>query len=111
MIRVICRSCGGAAALALMTLTVASCGDDAPATFEPVATISATPQRGPAPLTVTFDGSASRTIPGQRTFEWDLGDGSADDREQLEHTYAEPGFYRVTLAVTDSAGVVGTDSA
>ena len=87
------------------------CGDDDDAgSFEPVAIISATPAEGPAPLKVTFDGSASKTSSSSREYQWDLGDGTFDDRETFEHTYTVPGYYRVTLAVRDADRNAGTDS-
>lgn len=89
---------------------VVGCGNDDGGTFEPVALISATPLSGPAPLTVTFDGSASKTSSSSRQYEWDLGDGTFDDRESFEHTYTVPGYYRVTLAVRDADRNAGTDS-
>ena len=92
-------------------LFAVACGNDDAAQFEPVAVISATPLSGPAPLTVSFDGSQSQTFSSSRQYEWHLADGTVDDREQFERTYTVPGYYRVTLAVTDSAGSVGTDSA
>ena len=111
MIRAACSSRRGMAALALLLLPIANCGDDGgPATFEPVAIITATPVRGSAPLTVAFDGSASQTFSAEREYQWDLGDGTVEDRATFEHTYTAPGYYRVTLAVTDAADVVGTDS-
>jgi PKD repeat protein len=35
---------------------------------------------------------------------WDLGDGPPVVGETVEHRYAEPGTYRVTLLVWDSTG-------
>ena len=93
-----------------LILAVGCADDDDGAGFEPVAIISATPSEGPAPLRVTFDGSASRTSSSSREYHWDLGDGTFDDREKFEHTYTVPGYYRVTLAVRDSDGNAGTDS-
>jgi glucose/arabinose dehydrogenase/PKD repeat protein len=66
---------------------------------------------GLAPLTVTFDGrGSSDPDPGdQLTYAWDLdGDGQLDDAATAccpTFTYTEPGTYRVTLRVTDRAGV------
>jgi serine protease len=61
-------------------------------------------------LRVTFDGSASKTSSSSREYQWDLGDGTFDDREAFEHTYTVPGYYRVTLAVRDADRNAGTDS-
>ena len=55
----------------------------------PVAVISAKPLSGPAPLTVSFDGSQSQTFSGSRQYEWHLADGTVEDREQFERTYLQ----------------------
>ena len=41
------------------------------------------------------------------TWEWFFGDGTTDDQENPEHTYAAPGSYTVTLRATNAGG---TDS-
>ncbi len=43
------------------------------------------------------------------TFLWDFGDGSpASDAQAPEHAYAGPGFYLITLVVTNELGCVDT---
>lgn len=73
---------------------------------KPVAVINATPQSGPRPLVVAFDGSASLDPDGtDLSYEWDFGDGAAGTGESLEHTFDE-GSYTVLLTVTDATGIV-----
>src|SRR4029453_4168152 len=63
----------------------------------PVASATATPTNGPAPLQVTFDGTGSSDPEGQAlTYAWDLdGDGQFDDSTASKptFTYAQPGTY------------------
>ena len=85
----------------------------ASANQSPVARATATPTTGPAPLTVTFDGSGSSDPEDPITYAWDLDDdGSFDDstKAQDTYTYTETGSYTATLKVTDSHGASDTDS-
>ncbi len=63
--------------------------------------IAASPSDGPTPLTVAF--SATAELPGQ-AYAWDFnGDGEVDETtaEPLaEHTFTEPGDYRVRVTGT-----------
>jgi len=74
----------------------------------PVATASATPTNGAAPLQVSFDGSGSSDPEGQAlTYAWDLdGDGQFDDSTAAKptFTYSQPGSYAVRLRVSDPQG-------
>ena len=80
----------------------------------PVADVTATPDAGPTPLTVTLDASGSTDQdPGDLlTFAWDLdGDGFDDGTgATLVHTFPTDGDYPVQVRVTDLAGGVDTDS-
>ncbi|WP_402466319.1 ThuA domain-containing protein [Isoptericola aurantiacus] len=70
--------------------------------------LEVSPLEGLAPLTVT--GTATATDPdgddAELTYAWDvgLGDGYADGGPTLEHTYTEPGTYRLQARVTDGGG-------
>ncbi len=56
-------------------------------------------------LQVVFDATASADSDGTLTdFRWDFGDGSVGTGSVAQHTYAAPGGYNVTLAVTDDHG-------
>ncbi|MBS1564428.1 MAG: PKD domain-containing protein [Bacteroidetes bacterium] len=41
-------------------------------------------------------------------WEWDLGDGTVSSAQNPQHIYTAPGFYNVTLRVTNSTGCVTT---
>jgi len=78
----------------------------------PVASATASPTSGPAPLAVNFDGSGSTDPEGaQLTFAWDLdGDTQFDDSTAVTptFTYAQPGTYSARLRVTDPQGAFST---
>lgn len=72
----------------------------------PVASFTTTPASGPAPLVVTFDGSASTDPDGQPlTYQWAFGDTTGSSSgPTVQHTYASAGTFSATLVVTDSSG-------
>ena len=74
----------------------------------PVASVSADPTSGPAPLLVSFDASGSTDPNGQPlSFEWDLdGDGAFDDATGVtaSRTYPE-GDHVVKVRATDPFGL------
>jgi len=77
-------------------------------TLLPVAVIQNEPKQGYAPLTVSFDGSQSKSPKGDIvSYEWDFGDGASAQGKQILHTYTSPGEYTVTLKVTDIKGYQG----
>ncbi|MCA9622758.1 MAG: PKD domain-containing protein [Myxococcales bacterium] len=60
------------------------------------------------PLVVSLDGSASSDEDGTVVgHHWDFGDGSTGEGALVEHSYAAPGCYDVTLEVTDDDGLTG----
>ncbi|HKB69292.1 MAG TPA: PQQ-dependent sugar dehydrogenase [Thermoanaerobaculia bacterium] len=78
----------------------------------PTASATATPQSGPPPLAVQFDGSGSHgaNAGDTLTYAWDLdGDGLFDDSTAVSpsKTYQTAGQYTVRLEVTDQNGVSG----
>jgi hypothetical protein len=82
----------------------------------PTAVLTATPDHGPGPLTVTLSGAGS-TDPDAgdtiATYNFDFGDGATSSQSSptVMHTYNAPGEYRPRLTVTDSRGLVSTNSA
>lgn len=61
--------------------------------------------------TVTFDGTGSRDPDGRIVaYHWDFGDGNEAFGPTVEHSYAEPDTYTVTLTVTDDKGATGSAS-
>jgi PKD repeat protein len=73
----------------------------------PNAAFSIAPPTGTAPLTVTFDGTASSDPDGSiAAYTWDFGDGSpAATGAVVNHTFTATGILQVTLTVADAAGL------
>jgi glucose/arabinose dehydrogenase len=80
----------------------------------PIAVATASPTSGPAPLTVSFNGSASSDPDGTAlSYAWDLdGDGAFDDAATAtaSYSYTQPGNYVATLRVSDPSAATGTAS-
>jgi PKD repeat protein len=77
----------------------------------PVALFTFEPALGYAPLPVAFDASISYDPDGRvATFRWEFGDGRTGTGKAVEHTYATPGTYSVTLAVRDGRGAEDSTS-
>jgi uncharacterized repeat protein (TIGR01451 family) len=78
----------------------------------PTARIVATPDTGPAPLTVAFDGRTSSDPEGTAlAYRWDLdGDLAYDDSTSPtpSFTYTSTGSVTVRLEVTDAGLAIGT---
>jgi PKD repeat protein len=67
-----------------------------------VASFSASPTSGQAPLTVQFTDQSTGSI---STWDWNFGDGSAHSSARSpSHTYNSAGTFTVTLTVTGSGG-------
>ncbi len=92
----------GAEASTNHTITVRASPDPG----QPVARFTATPDRGDAPLEVSFD--ASNSTGDITSFTWDFGDGSTATGAQPTHTYTDPDRYTVRLTVETGTGA--TDS-
>ncbi|MCK4599425.1 PKD domain-containing protein [Candidatus Bipolaricaulota bacterium] len=81
---------------------------------EPVIDIAEGIPYGTAPLTITFDISASFDPDGEVvSFTFDFGDGAdllegTDITEPIEHTYEIPGSYFAKLTVKDNGGATGS---
>ena len=81
---------------------------------QPIASFTADPPYGPLPLTVNFDGTASRDLDGDVLAEylWDFdGDGTTDETTtapRTTHAYATAATYRAALRVKDGRGQVST---
>jgi PKD repeat protein len=78
----------------------------------PSAVIASSATSGPAPLTVSFSGSASSDASGAiASYEWQFGDGSAPATTvNAAHTYTAPGTYSASLKVTNVNGLSDTGS-
>jgi len=77
----------------------------------PVPGFDVTPGQPIAGDVLTFDASASYDLDGAiLEYQWTFGDGSIGSGVVVTHTYILPGAYRVTLTVTDSSGLVASQS-
>ncbi|HEY4136926.1 MAG TPA: PKD domain-containing protein, partial [Casimicrobiaceae bacterium] len=75
----------------------------------PVATVSATPVSGAAPLQVAFNGSGSHDADGSIvSYAWNFGDGGTASGATATHTYTTAKTYVATLTVTDNQGATGS---
>ncbi len=73
----------------------------------PVVIFTFTPDPSTAGGDTSFDGSQSYAGVDIVSYSWDFGDGSpAVEGAFVNHTYAAPGTYTVSLTVTDSSGQV-----
>jgi hypothetical protein len=79
----------------------------------PIAQMTTTARRGPAPFTVAFSGTRSEDPDGWITFyTWDFGDGSPPFyAPTARHTYESAGEFVATLTVTDPDGATAVASA
>jgi uncharacterized repeat protein (TIGR01451 family) len=80
----------------------------------PIASATASPTNGPAPLTVNFNGSGSSDPEGgPLAYAWDLdGDGAFDDSTAVQptRTYTQPGTYNARLRVIDDQNQSATSA-
>lgn len=70
---------------------------------ETVASLSAEPVSGHAPLLVTF-GAAGSEGEGELVYAWDFGTGDEATTATASYTYSTPGEYTVTLTVSSESG-------
>ena len=76
----------------------------------PVAKIKASSTSGPAPLSVTFDGSGSSDPDGSiAQYLWSFGDGATATGPLAAHVYSN-GSYTATLQVIDDQGATASTS-
>jgi PKD repeat protein len=82
----------------------------------PIASLSATPSSGPAPLTVVADASGSTDVDATpiRDYTFDFGDGTVVGPQAsptATHLFVDPGTYIVSVTVSDIADLSATRSA
>ena len=78
------------------------------ANVDPVASFTATPASGTAPLSVNLNASSSSDSDGNIvSYSWNYGNGNSGTGVTSSVTYNTPGTYSVRLLVTDNDG--GTD--
>jgi PKD repeat protein len=71
--------------------------------------MDASPLSGPAPLAVSFTGTATGGI-APYSYYWDFGDGNSASNQNPTHIYSGTGSFTANLTVTDSISNVSTDS-
>ncbi|MDW5549944.1 PKD domain-containing protein [Methanosarcina sp.] len=71
------------------------------APIKPVASFSASPTSGKAPLKVSFTDQSAGT---PTKWGWSFGDGTTSNKQNPVHTYSKAGTYTVKLTVTNAAG-------
>ena len=78
----------------------------------PVAVVSADVYSGKAPLTVTFDATASSDPEGgELAYSWDIdGRSPVATGTELRYVFDQAGTYWITLSVTDDQGLSASDS-
>lgn len=97
---------GGAVATKSTTINVNNANN-----ASPVASFSATPVTGTAPLRVALDASASSDPDGTiGSYSWRFGDGVQGSGRTTSHTFVAPGNYTIELTVTDDRGGTATSS-
>ena len=60
------------------------------------------------PLQAVFTNNSVPGTPGAATYSWSFGDGNNSTLQNPSHTYPVPGYYHVTLVVTNSGGCVSS---
>jgi PKD repeat protein len=85
--------------------TIAALRAPRPGNAGPVASFTASPASGPAPLAVSFNGSGSSDSDGSIvSYAWNFGDGGSASGAITSHTYNSAGTYTAQLTVTDDDG-------
>ncbi len=74
----------------------------------PVVNFSANILSGCPGITVNFTDNSNPVAPGPATYYWDFGDGYFATTQNPSHTYTTPGYFNVTLSVTNAHGCLTT---
>jgi PKD repeat protein len=75
----------------------------------PLASFTASPESGPVPLTVVFDGRTSVDPEGgPLTMTWAFGDGQTASGATATHTYLQAGTFVAILTARDAQGLTAT---
>ncbi|MBA7543870.1 hypothetical protein ES705_36212 [subsurface metagenome] len=97
-------------AIAILLISVlVGCGVVPPLNQSPIASFTANPTSGVAPLEVSFNASNSYDSDGTIiSYAWNFKDGSTGNGQTINHAFIYAGSYNVRLTVTDDKGA--TDS-
>lgn len=72
----------------------------------PVASVTAAPTSGEAPMVVVFQATASDPDGTIVRYDWNFGDGSVGSGRIVEHIYLLPGVYGASVTAIDDGGSV-----
>ncbi len=81
---------------------------ESPPNEPPFAKFDFTPAVATVNEPVNFDAAESRDDGQIVKYEWDFGDGSSGEGQQVSHTYKTAGTFIVKLTVTDDLGATGS---
>jgi len=82
-------------------------GELPPVNQSPIASFTATPASGVAPLEVYFNASNSYDSDGTIiSYTWNFKDGNIGSGETINHTFSSTGSYNVELTVIDNEGAI-----
>jgi parallel beta-helix repeat protein len=97
--------------ICIAAVFVISCDNQPDGNHSPSAVMSANPQSGTAPLTVSFNATASSDPDGDTLdYSWNFGDSASGSGIEIAHTYNNAGVYTATLTVDDGHGGTSTAS-
>lgn len=90
---------GGRALLLFAAVSIGSLPacDDGGGSFGFDVAIVATPERGNAPLAVTFAADENGPVGAEFTYAWDFGDGETADEAEPTHVFTSPGTYEIAV--------------
>lgn len=74
----------------------------------PIVSFSANDTADCPPLLANFTNTSNPVTPGAATYNWSFGDGNVSNLQNPSHNYPYPGYYNVTLVVTNSGGCVAS---
>ena len=101
---VVAVSDGIAEERASFEVTVTEPAEPPPSNTPPVVSVTASPVRGRAPLSVELRAEASDADGDELTYLWDFGDGGISSDNPVTHTYEDVGDYSATVTVSDRRG-------
>ncbi len=77
----------------------------------PQASFTASASTGQAPLSISFDASASTDSDGGITeFNWNFGDGNTASGQIVSHSFQQAGSFTVSLSIKDNQGASASAS-
>ncbi len=57
---------------------------------------------------ITFTSTSSSGVAGPLTYMWNFGDGTSSTSASPTHTFPGPGYYNITLSVTNAQGCISS---